>query len=223
MSKLRIDVFSDLGCPWCFIGERRLDQALERRTDLEVEWRWRPFLLQPDLPRQGMPFRPFIEAKFGSRDRVQAMFDHITEVGAGDGLAFDFDRIANAPNTIDAHRLVLWAEQQGRQREMARALFRAYFAEGKDLTDPEALAQVAREAGLDVEAARSLLRSSEGLAEVEASVAEAMSLGITGVPFYVFAGKWALSGAQPAESFERAIETALGAAALTESAPRSTA
>lgn len=211
MSTLRIDVFSDLGCPWCLIGERRLDQALERRADLEVEWRWRPFLLQPDLPKHGMPFRPFIEAKFGSHEKVQAMFDHITSVGAGDGLAFDFDRIANAPNTIDAHRLVLWAERQERQREMARALFRAYFAEGRDLTDPETLAQVAGEAGLDAEAARSLLRSSEGSAEVEASVAEAMRLGITGVPFYVFAGKWALSGAQPAEVFDRAITTALGA------------
>jgi predicted DsbA family dithiol-disulfide isomerase len=211
MSALRIDVFSDLGCPWCFIGERRLDRALEGHPDLEVEWRWRPFLLQPDLPKQGMPFRPFIEAKFGSRDRVQAMFDHITAVGAGDGLAFDFSRVANAPNTVDAHRLVLWAEPQGRQREMARALFRAYFAEGRDLTNPDTLAQAAGEAGLDATAARAWLLGSDGIAQVDASVQEAMRLGITGVPFYVFQGKWAVSGAQPPEAFEQAIETAFGA------------
>ena len=205
MCTVQIDVFSDLGCPWCYIGERRLDRALMLRPDVIAEWHWRPFLLQPDLPEQGMPWTTFVDAKFGGMERARPMFERVTAVGASDGLAFDFDRVANAPNTIDAHRLILWAEGQGLQQELARLLFRAYFTEGRDLTDRETLVAAARDAGLDGEAARAWLAGSEGRAEVAASVEEARRLGITGVPFYVFQRKWAISGAQPLEVFEETI------------------
>lgn len=205
MCRVRIDVFSDLSCPWCYIGERRLDRALLLRPDVEADWHWRPFLLQPDLPEQGMPWDIFVESKFGGMERARPMFERVTAVGASEGLTFDFGRMTNAPNTIDAHRLILWAEGQELQQEMARLLFRAYFTEGRDLTDRETLVAAARAAGLDVEAARTWLASSEGRAEVTASVEEARRLGITGVPFYVLERKWAISGAQPLEVFEDAI------------------
>ena len=205
MCRVRIDVFSDLGCPWCYIGEHRLERALRYRPDVEAEWHWRPFLLQPDLPEQGMPWATFVESKFGGVDRAQPMFERVTAAGAADGLTFDFGRMANAPSTIDAHRLILWAEGQGLQQELARLLFRAYFAEGRDLTDRETLVEAARAAGLDGEAARAWLAGSEGRSEVAASVEEARRLGITGVPFYVFERKYAISGAQPVEVFEEVI------------------
>lgn len=205
MCRVRIDVFSDLSCPWCYIGEHRLERALMLRPDVEAELRWRPFLLQPDLPEQGMPWATFVESKFGGMERARPMFERVIGMGAADGLTFDFDRVANAPNTIDAHRLILWAEEKELQQELARLFFRAYFAEGRDLTDRETLVAVARAAGLDGEAARAWLAGSEGRAEVAASVEEARRLGITGVPFYVFQRKWAISGAQPVEVFEEAI------------------
>jgi predicted DsbA family dithiol-disulfide isomerase len=127
MSPLKIEVFADIACPWCYIGEHRLERALAARPELQVEWRWRPFQLQPNLPASGIPWDTFASAKFGGAARAQAMFEHVAGVGAEEGIQFAFDRIATAPNTADAHRLILFAQETGRQRDAALALFRAFY------------------------------------------------------------------------------------------------
>ncbi len=203
-----IDVYSDVVCPWCYIGGRRLEKALALRPDLQVERRWRPFQLSPDMPKAGMAWAEFAQRKFGGWNQAQAIFARVTAMGAADGITLAFDRVASAPNTVDAHRLILFAAARGRRWETADALFRAYFVEGKDLNDHEQLVVVASGVGLEASEVRGYLSGEDGVAEVLASQEEAGRLGIAGVPFYVFDGRYALSGAQPVEVFGRALDAA---------------
>jgi predicted DsbA family dithiol-disulfide isomerase len=205
---LTIDVYADVVCPWCYIGEHRLQWALVQRPDVRVERRWRPFQLQPGMPRGGIPWRDFVRTKFGGEARARAAFAYVALAGAADGLSFDFERVVSAPNTVDAHRLILLAGARGRQWEMAEALFRAHFAEGRDLNDHDQLAGVAAAVGLDADQVRRYLGGNEGVAEVGESQREAARLGVRGVPFFVFDGRIALSGAQPIELFLEAIDAA---------------
>jgi predicted DsbA family dithiol-disulfide isomerase len=205
---MRIDVYADIVCPWCYIGERRLESALAQRPELEVEFHWRPFQLRPEMPPQGEPWERLITEKFGGPERARAMFAHVSAAGAPDGVEFAWDRIASAPNTRDAHRLVLLAAEQGRERAMAESLFRGYFAEGALLNDPETLVGLAVRAGVDAGAARELLRGERNVEEVADSQKEAQRLGVTGVPMVVLDGRYAVSGAQPVEVFVRALDTA---------------
>ena len=201
-----IEVYADIACPWCYIGERRLAQALAQRPDIEVERRWRPFQLQPDLPPQGLPWAEFVATKFGGGAQAERMFARVAQAGAPDGIDFRFDRVATAPNTLDAHRLVLFAAERGQEWPMADALFAAHFSEGRDLNDPDQLVAVAESVGLDAAAVRAYLASDAGIAEVAASQEQAERLGITGVPFYVIDGRYGLSGAQPVDVFVRALD-----------------
>lgn len=203
-----IDVYSDVVCPWCYIGERRLAKALVDQPDLEAEVRWRPFQLQPGMPEGGLPWVEFARQKFGAEDGAKAAFARVVAAGEPDGIRFDFDRVASAPNTVDAHRLILLAEDHGLQWEVADALFRAYFTEGRNLNDHEELVDLASGAGLDAADVREYLAGDAGTSEVHSSQEEARQLGITGVPFYVFDGRYALYGAQPVEVFEEALEAA---------------
>lgn len=203
-----IEVYSDVVCPWCYIGERRLEQALARRPDLRVERLWRPFQLRPEMPASGEDWAAFAREKFGGAQRAQAAFSHVATVGAADGLRFNFDRVASAPNTVDAHRLILLARKHDREWEMADALFAAYFANGRNLNDEAQLIEIATGAGLDAETVRLYLHSDQDRDEVLRSQIEAGRLGITGVPFYVIDGRLGLSGAQPVEVFLRAIDAA---------------
>lgn len=203
---MTIDLFADIACPWCYIGERRLRAALSDHPEATV--RWRPFQLQPSLPETGVPWRAFAEQKFGGWERALAMFEVVAEAGAADGIAFDFERIATAANTVDAHRLVLFGEQEGRLFETAEALFRAYFAEGKNLNDRADLLGAAEAAGLDRAAAEAWLDSDAGREAVAAGQADAQRLGISGVPFTVFENRYGLSGAQPVEAFAHALASA---------------
>lgn len=209
-SPITLDLFADIACPWCWIGDARLSAALDQRPDLRVERRWRPFLLQPDLPKGGVPWREFIGPKFGGEARAQAMFAHVAAVGAQDGLTFRFDRVAKANDTRDAHRLVLFARTHGREFATAEALFAAYFRDGVDLEDHEALVRIAEACGLPVPAAQAWLASQEGTAAVEASRADAARLGIRGVPFFVFNGELGVSGAQPVDVLLGALDEAAG-------------
>lgn len=197
---MTLDVWSDLACPWCYVGEARLAEALASRPDLAVTRRWRPFQLQPDLPAR-TPWRTFAAQKFGGWERARTLFAHVARAGAASGLAFDFERMPFAPNTADAHRLILWAGPEG--LALAQRLFRAYFAEGADLNDAETLALLAADAHLDAGAARAFLATDERAADVAESQAEAERLGITGVPCYVFDARYALTGAQPPRCFFR--------------------
>ncbi len=203
-----IDVYADVVCPWCYIGGRRLEKALALRPDLQVERRWRPFQLSPDMPKAGMAWAEFAQRKFGGWNQAQAIFARVTAMGAADGITLAFDRVASAPNTVDAHRLILFAAERGRQWEAVDALFAAYFTEGRNLNDLDQLVAVAVHAGLEAEEARAYLQGSAGTAEVIASQEAAHRLGVRGVPHYVIDDRYALTGAQPVEAFLYALDTA---------------
>lgn len=205
---MTVDVYADIACPWCYVGRARLKQALAQRPELDVSLRWRPFQLQPDLPQEGRDFRTVLEGKFGSWDRVQQMFDRVREMGEADGLTFDFEAVDVAPNTGDAHRLVLWAQDQDFGDAMATALFRAYFSDGRNVSDPDVLVDCAAAVGLEAEAARSLLDGDEYADAVRESQHRAQRRGITGVPCYVFGQQHAVMGAQSVEALTEALDTA---------------
>ena len=189
-----IDIYSDVACPWCYLGKRRLDQALER-FDGDVRVRWRPYQLDPSAPADPTPLQPALAEKFGGLDRVLAMNDQLAELGRAAGLDYRFAD-AQHVNTFPAHRLAWYAEREGRGIEVTDGLFRAYFTEGRNVADPAVLLAVGVAAGLDEQALAAFLDSDEGTAEVTAELAEARELGITGVPTFVLAGKYAVSGAQ---------------------------
>ena len=187
-----------------------MSRALDARPDLRVERHWRPFLLQPDLPKGGVAWAEFVGPKFGGAARAQAIFSHVAGVGAADGLEFRFDRVARANDTRDAHRLILFARTHGREWAMAEALFAAYFRDGVDLEDRAALVALAEATGLPAAPARAWLESREGEAGVEAARADAARLGIRGVPFFVFNGELGVSGAQPESVLLAALDEAAG-------------
>ncbi len=200
-----LDVYADVVCPWCYVGERRLERALALRPGVEVERRWWPFQLHPGMPDGGMPWDVFARRKFGGQPNARGAFTRLATVGKGEGIRFDFDRIASAPNTVDAHRLILLAGERGAQWRLVDALFEAYFSDGRNLNDHEELAAVAAGAGLDGDEVRRYLAGEGGRAEVRASQEEAYGRGIQGVPFYVFNGG-TVSGAQPVKAFLRALD-----------------
>ena len=205
---LQIDVYADVVCPWCWIGETRLAKALAERPAIAIERRWRPFQLDPDMPRGGKPWSDVIRGKFGGEERAKEIFARTASVGALEGLDLRFDRITRAVNTADAHRLILLARHREREWAMAESLFRAHFTDGKDLNDHEVLIALAMGEGIPETEARSLLAGRELADEVEASQHQAQELGIGGVPFFVIDGRFAISGAQPAELFVRALDMA---------------
>jgi len=204
-----IDVFADIACPWCYVGERRLKRALDARG-AQAEVRWHPYELQRGMPREGLPWNEMVEKKFGGWDRARPMFQHVQNAGAEEGIRFDFERVASAPNSRLAHRVMLLAQERGRFWEAAEAIFAAYFTEGRDVGSAEVLAQVALTAGLDADEVREMLAGDRFVAEVEKSEEAAAAGGISGVPFFVFNGRFGLSGAQPMEVFEMALDRAAG-------------
>jgi len=198
---MHIDIVSDVICPWCFIGKRRLETALSLRPALTADITWRPFQLNPEMPPEGMERRAYLAAKFGSGAQAERIYANITEVGAGIGVEFAFDRIRRTPNTRDAHRLIRWAAAQGKSDAVVEALFRAYFTQGRDLGDRSVLSDIAETAGLDAAEARRWL---DGAAEIEPVLAEdrgARRLGINAVPCFIFERHYAVSGAQEPEFF----------------------
>ena len=209
----RIDVVSDAICPWCWIGKRHLESALARLADAgeRFEVHWRPFQLNPDMPREGVERAAYRAAKFGSLERSRELDAQVAAAGAAAGLEFRLDRQRRTPNTVDAHRLIRRAGEAGgaaRQDAVVERLFRAYFQDGRDIGDRAVLAEVAAEAGL--EDAASFLASDEGAAEVRAEDSGFRRLGISGVPSFALAGHILFSGAVPpermAEAFRRALE-----------------
>lgn len=205
-SGLAIDVFADVICPWCYIGERRLTRALARRPGVAAARRWRPFQLQPHLPAEGVAWPDFVRTKFGGFERARPMFERVAGVGATVGATFDFARIANSPNTADAHRLILLAAEHGDEWPLVDRLFRAHFAEGRDIGDVETLAELAESVGVDRDEVRRYFASDRNRGVVSRSQQTAQELGINGVPFFVFGGRYGLSGAQPEEVLTRAID-----------------
>ena len=200
---LTIDVISDVICPWCFIGKRRLEKALNGRS---ASVRWHPFQLNPDMPREGIDRKSYRIGKFGSWERSQELDAQVGAAGRGEGIAFHFDKMALTPNTLDAHRLIWVAGERGDQDAVVEALFLAYFTEGRDLSDRATLAEIAAGAGLDPSEVNKRLAGDKGLDVVRAGEEQARRLGVSGVPFFVVNGKVALSVAQPPEMFLQAFE-----------------
>ena len=198
---ITIEIYADIACPWCYVGEARLQKALALRPELSVTETWRPFQLQPQLPPTGLPWRGFADKKFGGWERARGMFGQLTELGHAEGLAFDFENIQKANNTADAHRLILFAEDEGKSLAAADALFKAYFENSEDLNDLGVLLKVAERTGLERDQVEAYLKSDAGQVEVKASQQRAAELGISGVPFYVFNDAYGVSGAQPVEVF----------------------
>ena len=213
--KLTIDIISDVVCPWCYIGKRRLESALAELAAREPAVRpfvsWHPFQLNPELPREGIDRRAYVEDKFGGPERAREVYERVREVGALVGIPFAFGAIGLQPNTRDAHRLISWAQAQGDADALVERLFRAYFLDGRFVGDCEVLAAIAGEAGLDADAAREYLASEQGEDTVAAMDRRVRELGVGGVPFFIFGGRVAVSGAQEPETLLDAIAQARGA------------
>jgi predicted DsbA family dithiol-disulfide isomerase len=198
---LHIDIISDVICPWCFIGKRRLERALKLRPDLAVDIAWRPFQLNPDMPRDGMDRKAYLAAKFGSAAPAERIYANVAAAGLSVDIPFAFDRIRRTPNTRDAHRLVRLAGREGRAGAAVEALFRSHFIDARDIGDVAVLAEIGGEVGLDREETRRWLASPAAVEEVLAEDRGARRLGINAVPCFVFAGQYAVSGAQDPEFF----------------------
>lgn len=207
-ARLTIEVVHDLVCPWCFLGVRRLRRTLRGRPDLISDLVWRPFLLNPDMPRSGMSRNDYVIRKFGGEDRARRLYSSISEIGGSEGVLFRFDRIRRTPSSVDAHRLVRWAARYGRAEEVVDALFWAYFTDGGDIGDPAVLLAVAAACGLDASAAKRFLSGDEEFDQVHAENLRAHRLGINGVPCFVIAGRHAIAGAQEAEVIDRLLDVA---------------
>ena len=207
-ARLAIDVVHDLVCPWCFLGVRRLWRTLRSRPDLLFDLTWRPFLLNPDMPRACMARADYVVRKFGGEDRARRLYASIAEIGRTEGVLFRFERIRRTPSSVDAHRLVRWAGRYGRAAETAEALFSAHFTDGHDIGDVLVLAGVAAACGLDAAAARRFLLGDEEVDQVHAENLRAHRLGINGVPCFVVSGRHAVAGAQEPEVIERLLDVA---------------
>ncbi|HZB31472.1 MAG TPA: DsbA family oxidoreductase [Streptosporangiaceae bacterium] len=200
---MRVDIFSDIICPWCYLGRTRFKEAMAG-FDGPVDVMWRPFQLDPAAPATPESATERLAAKFGGPARVAAMHERMRELTMAAGLPYEPERALRA-NTRDAHRLVWWAGRNGGQDALVDRLFRAYHAEGRDIGDAETLTTLAAESGLAADQVRALLASDEGAAEVARDLEQARALGITGVPFFLFENAWAVAGAQPTDVFSAAL------------------
>ncbi|WP_459674245.1 DsbA family oxidoreductase [Acidisoma sp. 7E03] len=203
-----IEIVYDLVCPWCFIGTRRLMRALRRRPELGVNLQWRPFLLNPDMPRSGMTRLDYLLRKFGTEDRARRLFASIAELGRGEGIAFRFDLIRSTPSSVDGHRLVRLAGEYGRAEAMADALFLAHFTEGRDIGARVELLSLARQVGLPVAEARTMLEGDAGIDLVHGDNLRAHRLGINGAPCFIMGRRHAIAGAQEPEVLECLLNVA---------------
>ena len=213
--EFQIDVISDVVCPWCYIGQRRLAQALARLPEDDAARRapirWHPFQLNPDLPHAGVPRKAYLEDKFGGPERAAQIYARVSAAGATVGIPFAFERIERQPNTRDAHRLIAWAQAQGDASDLVERLFRAYFIDGRAIGDHAVLSAIAGEAGFDAAAAQVLLDSDEGVDAIALMDSRAREIGVQGVPFFIFNQHIAVSGAQEPDALLGAIAQAKSA------------
>lgn len=209
---IEVDFVADLACPWCFLGLVRLDRARAMRADWPVRVRWRPFFLNPHMPRDGMDRAAYVRRKFGGN--AKGVYQRIEESGRADGVEFAFERMPRTPNTTLAHRLILFAEEQGAADAVIRALFRALFQEGRDVSRPEVLAVVAEEAGLGRDEVSAFLASDRLERDVVAAHEQAERAGIHGVPVFIVEREHAITGAQPPEVLADLLDVAIAARRL---------
>ncbi len=213
MSELLIDIVSDVVCPWCFIGKHRIEAALAQlrheRPDITPRIRWLPYFLNPDTPEEGEPYQPFLEKKFGGPEKLAQMQTHVADAGRTAGIDFAFERIELRANTLCAHRLIHHTQKTGDANTLVERLFAAHFLNGENIGDVAVLARLAGECGEDEPAMLAYLRSEEDAAEVRAQAERGQRMGITGVPFFIFNGRYGIGGAQPPEALLDAMRQSL--------------
>lgn len=206
-TKIKIEVVSDVVCPWCYIGKRRLEKAIDLSKDtFDFEIEFLPFELNPAMPKEGRNQKEYLSAKFGGNAQYEKITSNTTKVAAEEGLTFDFSKQQVSPNTRDAHRIIWWAKGEGKQVEVKEAFLKAYFEDGVDLSKTENLLNVATQVGLDRAKVEKVLNSEEGLAEVITAEKLSVQRGVSGVPFYIIDGKYGISGAQSSDTFIQAFK-----------------
>lgn len=206
---IKLDIMSDPICPWCFIGKTQLERALERRPDHPFEIEWHPFQLNPEMPREGMDRRAYLEGKFGGKEAAVRAYAPVAEHAEAAGLTLDLGAIKRTPNTLDAHRLIHWAGIEGKQTRVVDALFRAYFMDGRDIGDAEVLADIADSVGMDAAVVLRLLQSDADREEITARDLHAREAGVNSVPTFIVANAHAVPGAQSPELWEKVIDDLL--------------
>jgi predicted DsbA family dithiol-disulfide isomerase len=205
---LMIEMISDVVCPWCFIGKRRLEKAIGLQPAVPVQLRFRPYFLNPWVPREGMDRNEYLTIKFGSPERYRAIARRVAAAAAAEGLKYAVDEIARQPNTLDCHRLILWASKNGNAAMMKQRLMEIYFSEGGDLSNRDLLVQAAAQCGLDAEMICQRLVGNQDIDLVEQEAKSAREQGIDGVPCFIFGDAIAVQGAQPPEYLAQAIDRA---------------
>jgi predicted DsbA family dithiol-disulfide isomerase len=218
LNAITVDVVSDVVCPWCFVGQKRLDKAVAAVGNVDVQIRWRPFQLDPTIPPEGKDRRDYMLAKFGSDERIREIHARIEPLGEAEGIAFAFDAMKVAPNTLDAHRLIRWAGAAGDdvQNRLVRKLFQLNFEEGVNIGDQAVLIEAAREAGMDASVVATLLSTDADVEAVRTEIATASRMGISGVPCFLLEGKYAVMGAQDVDTLADAIRQVAAAKARGE-------
>ena len=201
-----IDVVSDVVCPWCFIGKRRLEKALALKPDIPVEVRYHPYFLNPWVPTEGMARDEYLTTKFGSPERYKHIAGRVSAAAAAEGLTYAVDKMKRQPNTRDCHRLILWAQESGKAPQMKQRLMDLYFTEGADLSDRDVLVKAAADVGMDADTVRHKLESDADVNVVEQAANSAKEAGIDGVPTFIIGGVAAISGAQDPQVLANAIE-----------------
>ena len=205
MDPVKLDIMSDPICPWCYIGKTHLDRALEAAGDHPFIIEWHPFQLNPDMPREGMDRRAYLEGKFGGKDGAVRAYAPVVEHAEKAGLKIDFEGMKRTPNTLDAHRLIHWAGIEQKQTLAVSALFKAYFVEARDIGDHEVLADIADAVGMDASVVLRLLGSESDREDIAVRDAHSRKMGINSVPTFIVGSKHAVPGAQPPELWAQVI------------------
>lgn len=213
-----VDVVSDVVCPWCFLGERRLKAAVADLGGIAVRVRWRPFQLDPTIPPEGKDRQAYMKAKFSDENRLRQIHANLVSLGTVEGISFDFDAIKVSPNTLDAHRVIRWAGAAGEavQNRLVDELFSRYFERGENTGDHGVLIEAARSAGMDAAVVETLLPTDADADAVRAEIATASRMGISGVPCFLLEGKYAVMGAQDTTTLTDAIRQVAAAKAKGE-------
>ncbi|QDG77659.1 DsbA family oxidoreductase [Labrenzia sp. PHM005] len=205
---ITVDVVSDVMCPWCYIGKRRLEAAIKQVPDLTVDVRWHPFQLDATLPKTGKDRQQYLSDKFGGLERAKQVYAQIEAAGREEGIPFAFDKIKLSPNTLDCHRLILWSRVDDVQNDVVERLFKAYFIDGEDLTQTDLLVRISDHAGMESDLVEQLYETVTDLDKIQAQIAKAQETGVTGVPCFIIDGRFVLAGAEKAETIAAALQHA---------------
>ncbi len=204
---ITLDIVSDAVCPWCYIGKRKLDAALAQIDDIDVTISWRPFQLDATIPRGGISRHDYMARKFGP-EKIKEIHERLEGVGKEVGINFAFDKITRSPNTLDAHRLIRWAQASGKQTDVVERLFNLYFTQGQDIGSFDVLVQIAKDFDLEASDIATALQTDHHVKDVQEEIATASRMGVNGVPFFILAGRYGVSGAQPSDVLVEVIRKA---------------